>query len=166
MERRKFLQNIFGAAVIAAMPRIVVDQIESIAPRDIIPIEKNKIIPNNGLYIYDKNQLIAASTLFTVNAKRQSFDTSSLDDIGYHYTIPARFDCKILVEKLRWFNGLSGRDFIESNDPLKILIYRDELRIEGEVLLTECALTFAELHEIEEDVVLTVMGDIIINTNE
>lgn len=161
MDRKQFLQNIFGAAVVAAMPKIVVAQINAIAPRDIIPLKKSEPIPANGLYIYDKNQLIAASTLFTVNSERQSFNTNL-----YLPIISPRYDCKICVEKLRWFNGLSGRDLIESNEPLKCLMYCGDVKIEGNVLLTECALTFDMEHEIEEDVTLTVIGNIIIDTNE
>ena len=123
MERRLFLKNIFGAAVIAAIPKVVIDQIEAIAPKDIIPIEKNKPLLNNGLYIYDKNQLIAASTLFTVNSTHHHFDTTSLDDLsynGYRSFIPMQYDSKIYAEKLRWFNGLSGRDFFESKIALGV----------------------------------------------
>jgi hypothetical protein len=87
MERRDFLKGIFGAAVVAVMPKGVVDQIEKL-PEPISPaingaplvvLKDGKKIPledyripdyDNCLYIYDEDKLIGQSNKFNLTFKQ------------------------------------------------------------------------------------------------
>jgi hypothetical protein len=87
MDRKGFLQRIFGAAIVAAMPKVVVEQIEKTSPTvngaSVVVIQDGKIIPpedtvvhhqvgttDNVLFIFDENKLIGQSQHFSLNLKQ------------------------------------------------------------------------------------------------
>jgi hypothetical protein len=72
MRRRDFLKGIFGAAAIAAVPAIVLRQIDELPPSEKVDATGNiytgPINPeDNILYIYDENQLVGESHIFNLN---------------------------------------------------------------------------------------------------
>ena len=95
MDRKGFLKRVFGAAVVAAMPKVVVNQIESLPapveekePIFLDKVTEKPIIPNISeriLFIYDKEKLIGYSA---------QFDLSSKMDTMYY---------RIYVDDLEWY---------------------------------------------------------------
>lgn len=167
MDRRSFFKNMFGAAVVAAMPKIVVDQIEKIPIEEITPQvitpQAPKVIPNLGdrcLYLYDNDKLIAGSTQFNLEFHRE-FYHEFLDHTALHIKGP--YEWKVSVEKLRWFDYKVGMNYFEENIPLHCVIHYDKnLVVSGDTYLTECRLTAPMDAEIQEDIVLTGTGELLL----
>lgn len=75
MRRRDFLKGIFGAAAIAAVPTIVLKQIDNLpqepkyVPKHLIKDDvMGTINPEESiLYVYDDNQLVGQSNMFNLN---------------------------------------------------------------------------------------------------
>lgn len=106
MERRNFLKGIFGAAVVAAMPKAVVDQIEDlsepppVSTKEWKDIEKTfthgtvdlgpiPVTSENILFIYDKERLIGYSCDFSAEAHMDKTDFNTLEGyLIYSYTPP------------------------------------------------------------------------------
>jgi len=172
MDRRNFFKGMFGAAVIATMPKIVVKQIEELPPEEITPVTPAPVIPTpepiktkgifsgNCLYLYDDAGLIAASTLFRLEFSRSWQEQDSFS--GWKEYTQGPMEWRISAEKLRWINGQAGMDYLVGMKPLKCLIHHDNLKIQGEVYLTECTLTAPCDDIIEEDIVLAGVGELII----
>jgi hypothetical protein len=168
MERRTFLKNILGAAIVATMPKIVVDQIEAIPPETITPVEpvKTEDISDQFwtefekiLYIYDNNKLVAASTVFYLEITRPTIDMGE-------FFLPGLWEWKIAAEKLRWFNGCSGINYFAESNKLNCLVLHKELKVQGEVFITECAVKIPDDSDIEEDIVFTGSGTLIVEAND
>jgi hypothetical protein len=116
MDRRKFLQNMFGAAVITAMPKIVVDQIISLpepipispAVNGVTPILTKRIImpPNGLLYIWDdeRNILIGASDRFSLDLKQDVINIG-FDDLQYPQFIRGQRSWNISASNIQWVNN-------------------------------------------------------------
>jgi hypothetical protein len=75
MERRNFFKSIFGAAVVIAMPKIVVEQIEKNPPP--FPLEKSVI------YIYNEEELIGESLHFKVNINQDYITIPPVKEVKF-----------------------------------------------------------------------------------
>jgi hypothetical protein len=167
MERRTFLKNIFGAAIVTAMPAIVVKEIEKFAPPESLtspiispPIEVEWA--DKVCYLFDDQGLIGGSTMFHMEMKRPFIDVSH--DMGYREYISGPWEWNIAVERMRWIDHKRGLDYFYENKPFKIAMKEGEYKLFGEVYLTECALTCPQYDEIEEDIVLQGTGALIFET--
>jgi len=169
MERRTFLKNIFGAAVVAAMPPILVRQIEELPPEKIAPLPDpvtlRKVIHGNCMYIHDGENLLAASRKFNLVFENHLVPIGY--DMGYPEYIQGLREWKVWGEDVMWLNGDSGMNHIIDNKPLYCLIYHDGLRIVGQGYITECQMTASmEATHIESDMMLSGTGELIIDTKE
>lgn len=170
MRRRDFFKGLFGAAVVAAIPTRVMEQIEK------VPIETNTPSPDpistkhhspshkkidNFLYLYDKEELVGASGLFHMNITQKYNPIPYLDDkIGEEMIeyLPGLKEWKIFVEQMRWVNQNKGMEYFRRDEPLQCLIhYNESLMFNGDVIITECSFIAGGII-LQEDIVLTGSG--------
>jgi len=177
MERRSFLKNLFGAAVIATMPKIVVEQIEKAPPEVLTPkidpvngvkpvfFKPKDVLQGNCIYLFDENKLIAGSTQFNFNMDRPTISNFSVDDPMIAFTYSTPMSWRIGIDKLRWFAHSTGMDYFTGYKPLRFIAKFNDVKITGEALLVKCTMTIPMFDFIEEDVVLQGIGAIVIETN-
>ena len=68
MRRRDFLKGIFGAAAVAAVPAVVLKQIDELPPPEGVTNNLPEVNTEGSiLYIYDDNQLVGSSSIFNLN---------------------------------------------------------------------------------------------------
>jgi hypothetical protein len=171
MDRRNFFKGMFGAAVVAFMPKIVVEQIEKVPINEITPVpvlkKPKQVIFHLGekcMYLYDDNQLIAGSTLFDLEFQRKVISLPTWE--GYDQYVMGESEWKIAVEQLRWFNSETGLRYFEESKPLKCVIHYKGTEYMGYVLITECRLSCGIDTPIQEDVMLTGTGSLIMTTKD
>jgi hypothetical protein len=175
MDRRNFFKGMFGAAIVASMPKIVVDQIEKVPIEEITPVpvlEKPKYVMyhlgEQCMYLYDNDKLIAGSTLFNLSFRREylnMMDSSYLDSYPPEFRM-GRPEWSVTAEQLRWFNHKRGLDYFTNEKPLQCVIYNKGVVIKGNVYITQCTLTCGMETFIQEDVTLQGTGELIIDINE
>lgn len=165
MERRTFLKNIFGAAMIIAMPKIIVDQIENLPP-EIIPDrlhegdEPGHTVYDQCLFIHDGEFLIGASTSFNLTMHRDPIFIGD-DDKGYPEYIMGPFSWEVSADRFVWVNEELGHAYFMSNKPLQCLIYHQERRIKGEALLTQLTINAPMEEEIDHNLTMEGTGKLI-----
>jgi hypothetical protein len=176
MERRSFLKNIFGAAVVAAMPKIVVEQIEKAPPETLTPkidpvngvepvfVKQKDYLKGNFIYLYDNDVVIAGSSMFAFAMDRPIIHNFSFDDPEIAFSYSAPMSWKIAVDKLLWFNHDKGMSYFTRYEPLQFVAVFNNARITGEALLVECSIGAPMFGQIEEDIVLQGTGAITIET--
>lgn len=144
MRRRDFLKGIFGAAAVAAVPAVVLKQIdalpeEPIPPVDAIgktytgPIEHTiKVDPESidVLYIYDEKeqQLIAASTDFRVDMQCRYYP----DEEHYRKAPPS---WSVSAHNIVW--KVDPVQVFNKGGVLKCLMAKDNIKFCGDVFLAE-----------------------------
>ena len=151
MERRKFLQNLFGAAVVATIPIPVFNQIVN-AP---IPEDNNLSSLDGGdilkeftngsyLFIYHENKLLAQSKHFSIEF-RNDICNHNIDDID-GYMVGTSGYKEVTIEASKLYCVPSSK-FTESNldtilysvNPLKIVIIYNEMKIIGDAYISYVA---------------------------
>lgn len=169
MNRRNFFKGMFSIAVVATMPKIVVAQIEKIPIEEITPVpvlEKPKYITyhlgEQCMYLYDNDKLIAGSTLFMLEFKRELETIGSWN--GYDQYRMGQQEWKVVIDQIRWFNHERGIDYFVKNRPLQCVLYNKKTILKGNVYITECSLTCSETGTIQEDVVLIGTGALMVTT--
>lgn len=173
MDRRKFLQNMFGAAVIAAMPKIVVDQIVSLpepppispAINGAVPIFTQKCsIPNGLLYIWDdkKNTLIGASDRFSLEFKQDWIDIEMPSGFPLHY--PGLRSWNISASNIQWIND--PMESFKEQRKLRCLIAKDNIKINGEIYISQLEITAPQFEKITSAAEFTGNGELIAEVNE
>ena len=71
MKRRDFFKGVFGAAVVAAIPKSVMEQIEATPIPNVETVKAIELPTSNQiLYIYDEDTFLGWSTDFNLSAKR------------------------------------------------------------------------------------------------
>ena len=153
MRRRDFLKGIFGAAAVAAVPAVVLKQIDSLPEESISqplseidavgkiytgPIEHIiSITPEEigVLYIYDEReeQLIAASTNFRVDMFYKVIRLDSLDDEPLFVNAPPLWS--VSAEDIQW--KVDPTQVFDEGKVLKCLMAKDNIKYCGDVYLTE-----------------------------
>jgi len=173
MDRRSFFKNMFGAAVIAAMPKIVVKQIEELAPEKITPVDgvkpvfTKKIYTGNCMYLHDGTTLVGASTLFHIEVQRAIIPIEPFDHWnGYPQYIQGQMKWNIFAEKFRWIDKEKRNQYFCENKSLMCLVKHENIKLQGEVYLTEMTLTIPADGFIEDDIVVTGVGQLIVNTDD
>lgn len=140
MERRSFLKGIFGAAVVAAIPKPVMEQIEKITPVPVLKADVNSIgqSSENCLYIYDKEKLIGYSFNFNIETK---FDEPYPMNPQYIQHIYDPQTTHINVSNVHWTEEpqIDNRRF-------HVLIKHNNLEISTEVLIVELS-KYGLIHE-------------------
>ena len=137
MNRRTLLKNMFGAAVIAALPKRVVEQIESIPPdpiikeeKDVIEYAKEQIISGNDvLYIYDENQLVGHAHNFHLNMHNDIIPVEYIQGLT-HWNLQA-YD-------IHWHTDV--QELITNDIKLNCLILHEDTRITGDIYIQEMEL--------------------------
>ena len=171
MERRTFLKNIFGAAVVAAMPAILVRQIEELPPEKILSArlhnldEPGQICHDNCMYIHDGENLLAASRQFNLVFKNHLVDVTNAYSEYPEYVSGYR-EWKVWGENVMWLDGDTGMNHLMDHKPLYCLIYHGGSRIVGQVYITECSVSAPMYDHIELDVMMTGSGELIVDTND
>jgi len=152
MRRRDFLKGIFGAAAVAAVPAVVLKQIdalpeEPIPPVDAIgktytgPIEHTiKVDPESidVLYIYDEKeqQLIAASTDFRVDMQCRYYpDEEHSRFTGQPEYRKAPPSWSVSAHNIVW--KVDPVQVFNKGNVLKCLMAKDNIKFCGEVFLAE-----------------------------
>lgn len=153
MRRRDFLKGVFGAATIAAVPAVVLKQIDSLSEEPIPhplpkvdkigkiytgPIEYSiSITPEeiDVLYIYDEKeqQLIAASTNFRVDMFCKAIRLDSSDDEPQFVNAPSSWS--VSAEDIQW--KVDPTQVFDEGKVLKCLMAKDNVKYCGDVYLTE-----------------------------
>ena len=137
MNRRTLLKNMFGAAVIAALPKRVIEQIESIPPdpiikeeKDVIEYAKEQIISGNDvLYIYDENQLVGHAHNFHLNMHNDIIPVEYIQGLT-HWNLQA-YD-------IHWHTDV--QELIINDIKLNCLILHEDTRITGDIYIQETEL--------------------------
>lgn len=175
MDRRGFLKNIFGAAVVAAIPKIVLKQIDDLPKHPItspvngiepIFIKEIPTHPNGLLYIWDdeKNALIGASKNFSLNFRQGYVDVSIISDGCYAQYLPGPKSWDISASNIQWVGN--AKESFEQSKKLRCLIAKDDIRINGEIYITQLA-SFAPLNGvISYDAKFEGNGELIIKKDE
>jgi hypothetical protein len=162
MDRRGFLKNIFGAAVIAAMPKIVVEQIETLPEAPISPAINGvtpiftKKVPVNGLfYIYDdkEEKLIATSTNFNIRFEQK-----------YIKHVPGLLSWDLSAENIQWIEN--PRQVFEENRKLRYLILKNGNKISGDVYITQLEYIAPQYEQISSSAEFKGSGALILEANE
>jgi hypothetical protein len=164
--RRRFLKNLFGAAVVAAIPKPVFDAIVA-KPELPSPPEVNGItpiftkgcsFPSSMLYVYKDDELIGQCINPTLDVKKHFIEVPKVehkrvkvgkkyrwlwvpDSGGWKETIAIRKEWCLIADNMIWYKN--GRDFLVSDDKLKCLIKTDIYTIIGDVLLVELNMTIS-----------------------
>lgn len=185
MERRKFLQNIFGAAVIAAIPKVVIDKIDSLPPsvtngavNGADPVF-TKEIGGNIIYIYNKETLIGYSNQFCIsvnqdiiqipkgkwrkivvgtkkNGKKKKRWQYFEDPFGFPDYSKGLKSWNMTADNIHW--QVDPQQYITGNEHLNCIAVREDTKIIGEVYLTELNLSMPYLEGITSDAKFTGSG--------
>lgn len=145
MDRRGFLKGIFGAAVVAAMPPLVVRQIEALPePVPISPAvngatpvftKLEPIAPDGLLYIYDeKDGLIAMSRKFNLNVHKQFIEINP-DYGGWKQHISGPISWNISTEDINWVGD--PREYFTKFRKLNCILLKDDKKISGDIYITQ-----------------------------
>ena len=142
MRRRDFLKGVFGAAAVAAVPPIVLKQIDELPPPEYVPnhlVEDDVVgmcytgpIKSEGsiLYIYDDNQLVGSSSIFNLNFHRIEDDNAPVD---YFPGIPSwnvrAYQMQWLLDPVELFDRPSTK--------LQCLMIKDDVKFSGSIYLTQ-----------------------------
>lgn len=159
MRRRDFLKGIFGAAAIAAVPTIVLKQIDALPQEPVTAIEPTpptprlsvkRPIPENGLfYIWDKDEerLVGACTDFSLNMQCNYFDQTLLDGPWVMYE-RGRPSWNIEANNVQWL--VDPQELFErENKTLLCLMAKDDMKFSGDIYLTQISLTIPFFREEE-----------------
>ena len=158
MRRRDFLKGIFGAAAIAAVPAIVLRQIDDLPPTpekvDAIgnvytgPVQPSSVkpIPQNGIfYIWDKDEgrLVGASTDFSLNMNANFVDVTSIDDSWPMYLrgLPS---WNIEARNVQWLVNPQEL-FLRETKHLLCLMAKDDMKFTGDIYLSQISLMAEEI---------------------
>ena len=161
MRRRDFLKGIFGAAALAAVPTIVLKQIDAISQEpeyvpkhliedDIVGTTIKRPIPENGLfYIWDKDreELVGACTDFSLNMNANFIDVTSIDD-DYRKYMRGVPSWNIEANNVQW---LVDPEELFKREPkaLLCLMAKDDMKFSGDIYLTQISLTIPFFREEE-----------------
>lgn len=165
MDRRNFFKGMFGAAIIASMPKIVVDQIERTTPvQEVTQKETFSYQGQQRMFLYDDNKLIASSSEFNLLLRRELIDISHirLDNPPYpeyRYGVP---DWSVSA-RIYWNNHKEGLYYFAEEKPLQCVVYDKGLRIKGNVYITCCILSNGSLDYPYENVMLSGVGNLIVD---
>lgn len=187
MDRKGFLKRLFGAAVVAAMPKVVVDQIESLPePIPIPPVEKDVIEcvkeqigentykpeavvldSDNVLLIYNKDSLVGISNYFQIKAERKYSPTMELAGSPYIDFLMAPMSCKIAATNINWYDGVNLNDILMSDD-LHFLAKHIEnnIKLTGDIITTQMDIDAGMYTPITTSATFTVTGAIIVEPND
>lgn len=166
MERRTFLKNIFGAAVVAAMPAIVVKEIKKFAPPEVFTPTPDIIREwaNKVLYIFDDNGLIGGTTQFSLCLKPNFIEITSHASKWREFE-KGPTEWHIDCSKMLWIDREKGMDYFYENKRFLIAFRNDNVKLFGEAYITNFTTTAPLYQEIEEDIMLQGTGQLIIGTD-
>lgn len=139
MERRNFLKGIFGAAVVAAMPKAVVDQIEQLPTNAISPSNKktkdiDSYTGSNVLFIYNKDTLIGVSTHFSIIIRN--------DRVSIPFEIlQAPKSTRIEASNIYWEDIIDLKDILMSDD-LSFLAKNNDIKLAGNIEISQIELGY------------------------
>lgn len=165
MNRKGFLKNLFGVAVVAAMPPIVVDKLSKLPPPTTpvkpLPLPK-EFTSGNTMCIFDRFHLIGWSNKFTLNFHQERIDVTSsrgrwekrvvgrkkngkkkkrwyfIPATGYYSEyIPGSKHWDISEAEVEWY--VDPMIYFEKaySEPMRCLIQSNGLKIEANGILTE-----------------------------
>lgn len=166
MDRKGFLKRVFGAAVVAAMPKVVVEQIESLPePISVPPPEKDVIEyakeqvdlalseSERVLFIYDtqNDKLVAYSYDFNIEAKR----TVIPDEYRRSYEVRAN--------KIFFTNTDNPDEYITEPDILRFVMKHNDIEVFGKMALTQLTKAIPIDAPIEYSAIFTDVESLVIN---
>jgi len=142
MRRRDFLKGVFGAATIAAVPAVVLKQIDELPTSEGVTNNPPKVdatgmcytgpIKSEGsiLYIYDDNQLVGSSSIFNLNFHRIEDDNAPVDYIpGVKSWNVRAYQMQWLLDPVELFDRPSTK--------LQCLMIKDDVKFSGSIYLTQ-----------------------------
>jgi hypothetical protein len=154
MKRSDFLKNVFGAAVVAAMPPLVVKQIDAL-PETEIKSEKEIVTPENietallcdVFYLYDNKEIIAYSHLFNFSLRRDTvpIQECSMDSDNWQHYISGDTYVGIdnmIIKNIHSLDLCKSYHFLAINDDLDWKMY-------GDVYITKCEQTKTNHYNVE-----------------
>ena len=172
MDRKNFLKGMFGAAIVASMPKIVVDQIEKveqIAPNhnDLSDVQGgfSHSVKEQRMYLYDDNKLIASSDEFSLSWKKEPINVSRRPDS----IIPVYPEYWLgqpewnIEARLFWNDKEEGLFYFAEEKPLQVVICNEGVKFKGNAYIMEFHYTSGLEDYAWEDVMLSGVGEIIID---
>lgn len=174
MNRAGFLKRLFGAAVVAAMPKIVVEQIEALPePVPISPVvnggtpvftKLEPIAPNGLLYIYDeKDGLIGMSRIFSLEFKREFINLKDEDE-GWPSYFPGLRSWNISAEDIHWVRD--SRKYFAEFRKLNCILLKDDKKISGDIYITQLEFTSPMFEELSCRAEFEGSGALILEPND
>lgn len=180
MDRKGFLKRVFGAAVVAAMPKVVVDQIENLPPPESIPPPEKDVLeyakeqiapyksnlkpiaPNGILYIYDEETAILLASCLDFNLEfYQDWVDSGIFANDY---FPGLKSWIIRSYNIRWRKSIE--EYFADEKKLRCLIFKDNIKISGSLIITQLD-SFDPLdEEMSYGACFEGIGELIVEVNE
>ena len=189
MERRGFLKSIFGAAVVASMPVVVLSQIEKTPPppNNKLPFPTNNHTKEGLLYIYKDIQLVGQSVLFNLTFKQnyQEVEGGKWEKVWTgKYTkkkgkkkykwvfVPSEYpeyikvpsEWFIVSDYIQWF--VNPEELFCENDKLNCLIKQEDIKIIGDAYITEMSINSDPSLIYGRSVTLMGSGELILTADE
>lgn len=175
MNRAGFLKRIFGAAVVAAMPKVVVDQIESLPEpistpppeKDVIEYAKEQVDlalseSERVLFIYDtqNDKLVAYSYDFNIEAKRTVIP---FDDIEWRKYVQGPWSYEVRANKIFFTNTDNPDEYITEPDILRFVMKHNDIEVFGKMALTQLTKAIPIDKPIEYSAIFTDVESLVIN---
>lgn len=178
MNRAGFLKRLFGAAVVAAMPPIVVRQIESLpepAPpkKDVLEYVEEQIAPyrhlkpiapDGLLYIYDyMDGLIGISRKFLLQFKQipilMDYDVDLIPT--YHKGLRS---WNIITEDINWV--VNPEKYFMGNRKLNCILLKDDKKISGNIYISKLEFISPLFDELSTYAEFEGTGELILDSND
>lgn len=153
MKRSDFLKNMFGAAVVAAMPPLVVKQIDALPDSEAKP-EKGKVISESiettfvdGMcYLHDTKKIIAYSQLFNISLRKETIpiqDCFSMDSDGWQHFMLG--DTYIGIDSLI----IKNIHFLDLCKSYYFLAINSDWKMYGNVYINKCERIKTNYYDVE-----------------
>jgi len=152
MDRAGFLKNVFGAGIVLAMPKVLVDKIEALPPPVVTPpvIEEKKPIftdsktdikvetyKDNCMYLYKNEHLLGYSYENNIDMKRPVHRIVT-GDFGFDHYAAGLAEWDISMKHIKWLDSWGLLDeYLLSGTPITMLLRKGEHIIQGEVIVME-----------------------------
>jgi hypothetical protein len=154
MDRRNFLKGVLGGAVIAALPKPVMEALVTHYPESVgIGEEFDEVWQTSGnvnskypsittiLFIYTGDTLIGTSTNFNIEQKQEYIPIPhSVEElVEYEEYMPALKGWWIAAENVQWLNNYDPKTLFMNNIQMSCIAVDEKSNLKwiGEVLLTE-----------------------------
>lgn len=178
MNRRKFLQNAFGLAVLSTIPAPIIKAIESAPPATLSPPALPKIKRYQGkegmLYIFNNERLLAATNMFQLTicqspngvcAPTRNAITGWEEHTGWLESIPGLKYWDIQTTQLKYLGNDVAQDLFMTEE-LHMIFAKDKMIFSGDVIVSSLNLNIPMDDCLFYDAILQGNGAITMKAHE